>query len=51
MPTERHIQRARAALDVGAAVSDIRDFLLKEGLTEYQAFLCIKAAQLLSLDF
>lgn len=48
MPTERHIQRARTALGIGASVADVRETLLKEGLTEYQVWLAVKAAQLLN---
>lgn len=46
MPDERQIIRTAQALSMGASVEDIRATLLAEGLTEYQVFLCIKAAEL-----
>lgn len=46
MPTERQIIRASQALSMGASKAEVRDTLLTEGLTEYQVFLCIKAAEL-----
>jgi hypothetical protein len=47
MPTERQIQRTRQALSMGVSVADVRATLLAEGLTEYQVFLCVKAAEIL----
>lgn len=46
MPDERHIIRVAQALSMGASLDDVRKMLLQDGLTEYQVFLCIKAAEL-----
>lgn len=48
MPNERHITRAAQALAMGVEVSDLHDTLIAEGLTEYEVFLCVKAAELLN---
>ena len=50
MIQDSHIKRTENALGVGASVEDIRDILLKEGLSEYDIFLCYHAAMILMKD-
>ena len=48
MFTDRHVDSVAQRLVVGQhSTRDVRDYLLSIGLTEYQAFLCFKAATLL----
>ncbi len=43
--TERVIARVENAINVGAPVKSILDFLAAEGITGYDAFLAYKAAE------
>lgn len=44
---ERHIDRTAQALCLGGSLEDVRDMLKSEGMSDYDVFLCYKAAQLL----
>lgn len=44
---ERHIERVAQALCLGASLSDVRDMLKDEGMSDYDVFLCYQAARLL----
>jgi hypothetical protein len=46
-PTEADINRAAQALCFGDTPSEVQERLVKDGLTPYDAFLAIKAAQIL----
>lgn len=47
-PTEKTIQRTANMINVGATLNNIRDNLLDSGLTEYQIFLSVTAAEILT---
>jgi hypothetical protein len=43
-----YMQRVANAIDVGASVEDIHDMLIREGLSEYGAYITYMAGKLLS---
>lgn len=47
-PTSKTIQRTANMINVGATLNNIRDNLLESKLTEYQVFLAVTAAELLT---
>ena len=42
------IQSVQTALDVGVPIEDIRESLLSQGMTEYDIFLTVRAAEVSS---
>jgi hypothetical protein len=47
-PTSKTIQRTANMIGVGASLNTIRDILMESGLSEYQVFLAVTAAELLT---